>query len=96
MDLCRRLNANTLTVPDKEYLTYSTLGKNEKWWKFKLVYAHEEARELVDRKLWEGDNLKKYQEQIERQGGVEMMGLSKSTKKRYKRYLKAKRAGKVE
>ena len=93
--LCRRLNSNTLTDMDKEYLTYSTLGKTEQWWIMKKVHA-KEAQDLIDRKLWEGDNLKKYQEQFERQGGVDMTGLSKGVKKQYKRYLKAKRAGKVE
>jgi hypothetical protein len=79
-----------LTEEDEVYLTYSTLGKTEKWWKRQLVYETEQTKELLSRRLWEGENLQKYKE-TDGKYGVDMTGLSKGWKKQYRRYLKAKK-----
>tara|TARA_B100000780_G_C21116807_1_gene451956 strand:+ start:1169 stop:1426 length:258 start_codon:yes stop_codon:yes gene_type:complete len=81
-----------LTKEDEEYLTYSTLGKTEQWWKKLVVLEREESKALLKRKLWEGDNLKIYKAQ-DKTEGVDMTGLNAGMKKQYKRYLKAKKNG---
>ena len=51
------------------------------------MYEPEEAKDLLKRKLWEGDNLILYKKKDGAQG-VDMTGMSKGYKKQYKRYLK--------
>ena len=81
-----------MTKEDEEYLTYSTLGKTEQWWKKLVVLEREERKALLKRKLWEGDNLEIYKAQ-DKTEGVDMTGLNARMKKQYKRYLKAKKNG---
>jgi|TARA_B110000090_G_C13046085_1_gene317633 hypothetical protein len=83
------LNSKTLTKADSEYLTYSALGKPETWWRQKVAFEPKQAKDLLEKRLWEGDNLKQYKKKDVTNGlELEMTGLSKGLKKQYKRYLK--------
>jgi hypothetical protein len=64
----------------------------------KKSFEAEEAKKLLEKRLWEADNLEKYKNSSEylTTFGQDLTGLSKGLKKQYKRYLKRqRRAGQV-